>query len=56
MGRFALLAEYFHRHQIQAAGPVALLLEAAVADFRLAVEEPRCAPGKKISVIGFRPM
>ncbi|CSK00653.1 Uncharacterised protein [Shigella sonnei] len=35
------------RHQVEAAGPVALLLETAVTDFTKAVEEPRQPGGCK---------
>jgi len=36
-------------HQIEAAGPVALLLKAAVADFAQPVEEHR--PGKRVACL-----
>ncbi len=38
------------RHQVEAAGPVALLLEAPIPDFPKAVEEHR--PGQRVARLG----
>ncbi len=44
------------RHQVEAAGPVALLLEAPIPDFPKAVEEPRQPGGCKLKTAPVRPV